>query len=129
MIMAPFAIMASLYGNDVARTLSPSMTYVAVIVSLGASCVVKRQVPAAQICVQCAMTESDPSGVTVPVHVPATSASVNAGGVVASAAESAGGVSALAHASRNGTARMSLRIVAPVVRQFTRRYSIMWNER
>ena len=53
------------------------MVYVAGIVSFGFSCDVPRHVPAEQISVQCAMMESVPAIFAVPVHVPATSASVS----------------------------------------------------
>src|SRR5688572_12865462 len=97
----------SAWGAAVPVELSPAITYVDTVVSFGFSVDVPRHVPAAQIWVQCANTESVPSAIAVPVHVPAMSASVSTAG--AATAESAGGVSPFAHANKtNGTARISL---------------------
>src|SRR5574338_865189 len=98
--MVPFRL-ASAYAAAVPTTLSASITYVDVTVSFGDSCVVRRQEPPPQTSVQCARTESEPSIMSVPVQVPATSASVTAAGIAA-ADESAEGVSPLAQAKTNG---------------------------
>src|SRR5687768_4507426 len=113
-IIAPPADGSDRYGDEVPVMLSAASTYVDGMVSFGFSAMVKRHVPAPQICVQFAITESEPSGVAVPVQVPAISASVTAAGVTANAAESAGGVSALAQATRNGTANRKRRMVSPI---------------
>src|SRR5687767_8766762 len=82
------------------------------MVSLGALLVTSRHVPAPQVSLHVATTESEPSIMKLPDHDPATSASVSIAGAAA-AAESAGGVSALAQATSNGTINRKRRMGSP----------------
>jgi hypothetical protein len=103
------------YGWLTPTALSPEIVYAAWIVTLLPSTVPLHD-PAAQTCVHLATTESDPIGMDVPFHVPATSVSVIVGagagagaGAIAALAVSAGGVSVFAQATTATTTESNIK--------------------
>jgi hypothetical protein len=87
------------------------------MVTFGDSVLEPVHFPAAHVCVQCEMTESEFIGEEVPVHVPDTSASVTAtgaggaaGAIAAAEVSAAGASSFFAHATATATSDSKINV-------------------